>query len=85
MTRTNPHGLRYELAAIGPDKTRVSLGEKSIIVDLPIDEIGQRWFYWVIRDWKVQDAFPMLSANQREFLMTGITQEEWVKMFKTKR
>jgi len=27
----------------------------------------------------VQDAFPLLSAEEREFLKTGITPEEWAK------
>ena len=25
----------------------------------------------------VQDAFPLLSDNEREFLLTGVTPEEW--------
>lgn len=25
----------------------------------------------------IQDAFPRLTAEQREFLLTGITPEEW--------
>jgi hypothetical protein len=29
----------------------------------------------------VQNAFPNLTADQREFLMTGITAEEWDEMF----
>ena len=29
----------------------------------------------------VQDAFPQLSADEREFLMTGCTPEEWNEMF----
>jgi len=29
----------------------------------------------------VQDAFPMLSPEQREFLMTGMTPEEWDDLF----
>jgi hypothetical protein len=29
----------------------------------------------------VQDAFPNLTAAEREFLMTGITDEEWKKAF----
>jgi hypothetical protein len=29
----------------------------------------------------IQDAFPMLNANQREFVKTGITPAEWEKMF----
>lgn len=29
-----------------------------------------------------QQAFPDLSSDQREFLMTGITAEEWDELFK---
>ncbi len=28
-----------------------------------------------------QDAFPDLNADEREFIMTGITPEEWNEMF----
>lgn len=29
----------------------------------------------------IQDAFPELNADQREFLMSGATPEEWEDMF----
>jgi hypothetical protein len=29
----------------------------------------------------IQDVLPHLNADQREFLMTGITPEEWSKVF----
>lgn len=29
----------------------------------------------------IQDAFPFLKENEREFLITGITEEEWNSMF----
>jgi hypothetical protein len=29
----------------------------------------------------IQNAMPNLSADQREFLMTGVTAQEWDKMF----
>ena len=29
----------------------------------------------------IQQIFPTLSANEREFLLTGSTQEEWDEMF----
>lgn len=29
----------------------------------------------------IQDAFPMLSASEREFIKTGISPEEWDAMF----
>lgn len=30
----------------------------------------------------IQNAFPNLSADEREFILTGITKEEWDKTFK---
>lgn len=30
---------------------------------------------------KVQDAFPHLSADDREFILSGITPEEWNEVF----
>jgi len=36
---------------------------------------------WQASRTKVQDAFPHLSPTQREFLLTGATQEEWDEAF----
>ena len=33
----------------------------------------------------IQVAFPHLSADEREFIMTGITSEEWKKLFPAKK
>lgn len=29
----------------------------------------------------IQDAFPFLTPDEREFMMTGITPEEWDRLF----
>lgn len=29
----------------------------------------------------IQDVFPNLTSSEREFLMTGVTDEEWNQMF----
>ncbi len=39
-----------------------------------------------IDEWKnkgrlIQDVFPHLSASQRQFLMSGVTEAEWEKAF----
>jgi hypothetical protein len=39
-----------------------------------------------IDEWKnkgrlIQDVFPNLSASQRQFLMSGVTEAEWEKAF----
>ena len=36
---------------------------------------------WVNGGVSIQDAMPHLSPAEREFLMTGITAEEWDSMF----
>lgn len=51
-------------------------------MDLPIThEQFQEWFYNPKRR-MVQDIFPHLSNEEREFLMTGITPTEWAQVIK---
>lgn len=33
------------------------------------------------RGFPVQDAFPNLTSSEREFFMTGITEDEWDDLF----
>jgi len=51
-------------------------------MDLPLTEDE---FFLCHSKWKagelIQNAFPMLNSAQREFIMTGSTQEEWDEMF----
>jgi len=52
---------------------------KEHTMDLPITpEELERWRSGAL----IQDVFPQLSADQREFLMTGVTKEEWDETFK---
>ena len=37
--------------------------------------------YWIESGKLIQDVMPDLNDNQREFLMSGITPEEWDDMF----
>tara|TARA_R100001460_G_scaffold44205_5_gene80866 strand:+ start:177 stop:416 length:240 start_codon:yes stop_codon:yes gene_type:complete len=37
--------------------------------------------YWLESGKLIQDVMPDLDDNQREFLMSGITPEEWNNMF----
>tara|TARA_R110000822_G_scaffold87809_2_gene203996 strand:+ start:235 stop:438 length:204 start_codon:yes stop_codon:yes gene_type:complete len=48
---------------------------KVATLDLPITQ--ERIDAWQNDNTMVQEAFPELNADQREFLMTGITAEEW--------
>ena len=48
-------------------------------MDIPITQEQYASFHLDNRP--IQKIFPFLSANEREFLLTGSTQEEWDKMF----
>lgn len=51
---------------------------KSTTLDLPItQEQLDKWK----RGMLLQEAMPNLSADDREFIKTGITSEEWNRMF----
>ena len=44
-------------------------------MELPVTNDQMRRFYR--GDGYIQNIFPELSAGQREFILTGITEEEW--------
>jgi hypothetical protein len=44
-------------------------------------EITEAQVYDWVNGASIQDAMPQLSAEGREFLMTGITQVEWDSIF----
>tara|TARA_R110000851_G_scaffold25687_2_gene73697 strand:+ start:2226 stop:2426 length:201 start_codon:yes stop_codon:yes gene_type:complete len=37
--------------------------------------------YEAKRSLLIQDAFPQLTADEREFIKTGVTAEEWEELF----
>lgn len=47
--------------------------------DIPVTE--QQLSDWIDGGVKIQYAMPNLTPDQREFLMTGITKEEWDNVF----
>lgn len=60
-------------------KTSIQSGiTRTLDLDVTLDEYAS---------WRggelIQNAMPRLNADEREFLMTGITAEEWEKMFST--
>lgn len=60
--------------------TRTSiLTGKTVTRDVPVtQEQLDAWMSGVL----IQDAMPDVSADEREFLISGITPEEWAEEFK---
>ena len=84
-TRQNRMLRLYSLIETGPNQTRIESGDKSITVNASIVQLESAWFLWIARAVMIQDAFPFLNADEREFLMTGFTTEEWDEMFKERK
>lgn len=45
------------------------------------DEFNNRYKKWESGELLIQEAFPELSDNAREFIKTGVTEEEWEREF----
>jgi hypothetical protein len=58
-------------------KSPISKLENSMDLDITEEQI-QKWQQGEL----IQNAFPNLTASEREFIKTGITDLEWEMMFK---
>ena len=53
----------------------------SVILNLDFIDFAVRFQTWIQREELIQDLFPSLSSDEREFIQTGITRDEWDEMF----
>ena len=82
IARTNGFGVPYTLADVGDERTEISINaERHIVVNHSLHVIMQGWYDWSMRGMHIQDAFPFLTPDEREFLLTGMTSEEWAELF----
>ena len=52
-----------------------------VLPRLTVEQFEVRLEWWMEKGMNIQDAFPMLNADEREFLMTGLTPEERDDLF----
>ena len=83
LIRKNTVGRTYTLSATPDNKTSTEIATdgKKITVNMDIDEVSQCWFNWQMRGQFVQQAFSKFTASEREFLISGVTPEEWNRIF----
>ena len=68
----------------GVEFTRESIhsGERnSMVVELTMMQFTLALQKWLKREEFIQDIFPTLDADTREFIQTGITPSEWADIF----
>ena len=62
-------------------RTSQMTGNKNrMVIPMDMDDFKYALCCWKDGD-LIQDAFPTLDADTREFIMTGITRTEWADMF----
>ena len=84
ITRFNKMGMNYHLTDMGDGTIKISTGVHCIIAPANIDRVSQSWYSWQMNGAYVQTAFSYLDAGQREFIMTGINDVQWNRIFGTK-
>jgi len=57
------------------EKVSILTGKKNV---MDIDVTENRYSQWIKEKTPIQESFPELSIEEREFLISGITPEEWV-------
>jgi hypothetical protein len=79
----NSTGTSFECTPLGI-KTKINLcgSSKSMILDHSWSNINQAWYNWQQNGDLVQNAFAFLSPGEREFIVTGLSPEEWAETFK---
>ncbi len=75
-----PHGTHQNLKEKKMFITRQSQWS-GITRTLDIPVTHEQLYEWQQRGAMIQNAMPNLTAAQREFLMTGVTEEEWKEMW----
>jgi hypothetical protein len=70
-------GDKTKITYINPDESQDNV---SMIMPLRFDEVRSKWNRWT-HDENIQNVFTELNADEREFLMTGLTPSEWDEMF----
>lgn len=77
--------MKYELLENGNvqifNVSQVSQREQSMVIAVPSHQAFLDRLMLYSAGVKVQDAFPYLSSDEREFILTGITPEEWNQVF----
>lgn len=85
IIRYNAIGQKYTISSYDEDSVKIEHEKDSIIVNVSLDEVNQQWYNWIQKGEYIQKAFHNFSADEREFLMTGLTKEQWNDMFKDEK
>lgn len=69
------------LTQISEYETEINYQGKLLVVKQPYDKMDRSLYLFECKNYFIQDAFPYLTEDEREFILTGIIAEEWDEMF----
>ena len=82
VTRRNNQGIIYSVTEMeNRNTTMIAVGQKKILVGHTIERILVAWYNWQGKREPVQTAFSFLSSGEREFLISGTTEQEFDELF----
>lgn len=58
--------------------------QRTLLLDLSYPDFAHCLIQWKEKGLVIQRAFPRLNATQREFMMTGMNDEEWDELVPNK-
>lgn len=79
--RINKAGQRFDFLPTKDGNTLAIFKDKQLKLNMSPADVSQCYYNWQMKGQHIQIAFAGLPAEQREFLITGITPEEWKKIF----
>ncbi len=81
--RENRLGMKYLIREISHKETVIQIKgtEKAILVKVPVPVVLASWYKWQVLDLRIQEAFTCLNDDEREFILSGLTSQDWDKMF----
>jgi hypothetical protein len=81
--RENRLGMKYLISEVSRKEVSIQLKgtEKIIFVKVPILSILAAWYKWQILDKFIQEAFDFLNDNERDFILSGLSFQEWNEIY----
>ena len=83
--RINVNGQQFAFYPFEDGHVRIELVQgttvKHIVVNVTLEELSLGWYLWIVKEVPIHEAFPRLRPGELEFLKSGITPDEWFKMF----
>ena len=83
-TRTGKFNQQYQVTELANGLTEIQSRNNRIVVEADYNKVIQGWYNWNMLGQQIQTAFSFLSPDEREFILTGITKNEWNQLFANK-